>query len=105
PDLRAEVQVGLSDTINGTRRRLELIAQDECTTCAGSGLVTSEQRQGKTRVIQSAKPCPTCGGAGVIPTPRTLEVTIAAGATDGTHLRLKGQGGRAPQSEMNGDLF
>ncbi|MGO9607149.1 MAG: DnaJ C-terminal domain-containing protein [Candidatus Binataceae bacterium] len=105
PDLRAEVQVSLSDAINGTRRRLELMAQDECTTCGGSGLVTSEQRKGKTRVIQSATPCPTCGGAGVIPTPRTLEVTIPAGVTDGTHLRLKGQGGRAPQSEMNGDLF
>ena len=36
---------------------------------------------------------------------RTLEVTIPAGVTDGTQLRLKGQGGRAPRPDLNGDLF
>ena len=36
---------------------------------------------------------------------RTLEVTIPAGVTDGTQLRLKGQGGRAPRPDQNGDLF
>jgi len=63
--------------------------------------------QGAIEMSQPAPPapCPTCGGAGVIPTPRTLEVTIPAGANDGTHLRLKGQGGRAPHPDLNGDLF
>jgi DnaJ-class molecular chaperone len=105
PDLRAEVQVNLYDAIKGARRRLEMVAQDECSTCGGSGIVTSEQRQGKNRIIQAAHACETCGGAGVIPTPRALEVTIPAGVTDGTQLRLKGQGGRGTRPDLNGDLF
>ena len=36
---------------------------------------------------------------------RTREVTIPSGVTDGTQLRLKGQGGRAPRPDQNGDLF
>ena len=105
PDLRAEVQVNLYDAIKGARRRLEMVAQDECATCGGSGIVTNEQRRGKNRIIQAARACPTCGGAGVIPTPRALEVTIPAGVSDGTQLRLKGQGGRGTRPDLNGDLF
>jgi DnaJ-class molecular chaperone len=105
PDLRAEVQVNLYDVIKGAKRRLEMVAQDECATCGGSGITTTEERKGKNRIIQSAHACPTCGGSGVIPTPRTLEITIPAGVTDGTQLRLKGQGGRGTRPELNGDLF
>jgi molecular chaperone DnaJ len=105
PDLRAEVKISLADAIKGARPRLDLIAEDECATCGGSGMVAREERQGKTRVIRSAEPCPTCGGNGVVRNRRTLEVAIPAGSADGTQLRLKGQGGRAPRPEENGDLF
>ncbi|HUY26480.1 MAG TPA: J domain-containing protein, partial [Candidatus Binataceae bacterium] len=105
PDLRADVQIELADAIHGARQRLELVAQDECTACGGTGMVAGEERQGKTRVIRSAAPCPVCAGTGVISQPRTLEITIPPGVTDGTNLRLKGQGGRGPRPEFNGDLF
>ncbi|MGH7779948.1 MAG: DnaJ C-terminal domain-containing protein [Candidatus Binataceae bacterium] len=105
PDLRADVHIRLADAINGAKERLELVAQDECATCGGSGMVASEQRQGKARVIRSAAPCPVCHGTGVIAQPRTLEITIPPGVADGTNLRLKGQGGRGPRPEFNGDLF
>jgi len=105
PDLRAEVQVTLYDAIKGAKRRLEMVAQDECDTCGGSGITTTEERKGKNRIIQAAHACPTCGGSGVIPTPRALEITIPAGVTDGTQLRLKGQGGRGTRPDLNGDLF
>jgi DnaJ-class molecular chaperone len=105
PDLRAEVGVTLADAVKGAKRRLDLVAEDECATCGGSGMIAREEKQGKARVIRSAEPCPTCGGRGVIPARRTLEVTIPAGVADGTQLRLKGQGGRAPRPDQNGDLF
>jgi DnaJ-class molecular chaperone len=105
PDLRAEVGITLLDAVKGAKRRLDLVAEDECATCGGSGMVTREEKQGKSRVIRSAEPCPTCGGRGVIAARRTLEVTIPPGVTDGTQLRLKGQGGRAPRPDQNGDLF
>jgi len=105
PDLRAEVEITLAYAVKGARRRLDLVAEDECATCGGSGMISREEKQGKARVIRSAEPCPTCGGTGVVQARRTLEVTIPAGVTDGTQLRLKGQGGRAPRPEQNGDLF
>jgi DnaJ-class molecular chaperone len=105
PDLRAEVQIPLVDAMKGAKRRLELVAQDECATCHGSGMIAREEKQGKTRVIRSTEACPTCGGDGVVQARRTLEVTIPAGSTDGMQLRLKGQGGRAPRPDQNGDLI
>jgi curved DNA-binding protein len=36
---------------------------------------------------------------------RQLEVTIPPGMTEGSRMRLKGQGGRGPRPELNGDLF
>lgn len=105
PDLRAEVGITLLDAVKGARRRLDLVADDECATCGGSGMIAREEKQGKARVIRSAQACPTCAGSGVVSARRTLEVTIPAGVTDGTQLRLKGQGGRAPRPDQNGDLF
>src|SRR5271168_5274762 len=105
PDLRAEAGITLLDAIKGAKRRLDLVAEDECATCGGSGVIAREEKQGKARVIRAAEQCPTCGGAGVVAARRTLEVTIPAGVSDGTQLRLKGQGGRAPRPDQNGDLF
>jgi len=105
PDLHAEVRIPLIDAFKGATRRLDLVAEDECATCGGSGMIAREERQGKARVIRSAERCPTCRGAGVVQARRALEVTIPAGVADGTQLRLKGQGGRAPRPDQNGDLF
>jgi DnaJ-class molecular chaperone len=105
PDLNAEVEISLDDAVHGAKRRLELTAQDDCPQCGGSGMVTREQKQGKTRVIHSAEPCPTCGGSGLVASRRALEVTIPPGMTDGAKLRLKGQGGKGPRPDMNGDLI
>ncbi len=105
PDLEAEVQITLMEAARGAKRRMELTAQDDCPVCKGSGMVMQEERVGKARVVSSAQPCTRCHGAGVIPNRRTLEVTIPAGITDATRMRLAGQGGRGPRPELNGDLF
>ena len=68
-------------------------------------MVASEQKQGKVRLIRSAQACPNCGGSGVIPGHRTLEVSIPPGVAEGTRIRLKGQGGKGPRADLNGDLF
>jgi molecular chaperone DnaJ len=105
PDLEAEVEITLREAIRGTRRRISLAATDECGTCGGRGVVAREERRGNTRVIKSAQPCARCGGSGVLTARRSLEVTIPAGAFDGMRMRLKGQGGRAPRPQDNGDLY
>src|ERR1700730_5747470 len=105
PDLNAEVRITLEEAMTGSKRRLEFTAEDECPVCGGTGMVAAEQKQGKVRLIRSAQPCPNCGCSGVIPNHRTLEVSIPPGVTEGTRIRLKGQGGKGPRPELNGDLF
>jgi DnaJ-class molecular chaperone len=105
PDLEAEVQITLTEAAHGAPRRLELTAQDDCPVCKGAGMVMQEEKMGQARVVRSAQPCSRCHGTGVIANRRTLEVTIPAGTTDGTRMRLAGQGGHGPRAELNGDLF
>jgi DnaJ-class molecular chaperone len=105
PDLSTDVTITLREAAAGTKRRLSLEAEDECDVCGGTGMLAQEQKRGKTRIIRSAEPCAKCHGRGVIAAHRTLEVTIPPGMTEGSRIRLKGQGGRGARPELNGDLF
>ena len=104
-DIDAEVAVPLRDAMRGAKMRIALNAEDGCTQCGGTGVVAREERRGKMRVIRSAEPCPLCRGRGTLPAHRSLEVTIPPGVVDGTRMRLKGQGGKGPRADLNGDLF
>ncbi len=104
-DIDAEVEVPLRDAVRGAQMRIALNAEDGCTNCGGTGVVAREERRGKMRVVRAAEPCPVCHGRGTIPAHRSLEVTIPPGVVDGTRMRLKGQGGKGPRPEFNGDFF
>jgi DnaJ-class molecular chaperone len=104
-DLESEVKISVRDAVHGARRRLELSSEDQCDVCGGSGLTARQETRGRTRIIRSAEPCAKCGGRGVIRAHRTLEVSIPAGVSEGSRIRLKGQGGRSARSDQNGDLF
>jgi DnaJ-class molecular chaperone len=105
PDLETEVRISPREAMRGTTRRLEATVEDECLNCGGTGMLARDEKRGKTRIIRSAEPCPKCGGSGVIPARRSLEITIPPGMTEGSRMRLKGQGGRGPRPDLNGDLF
>jgi DnaJ-class molecular chaperone len=104
-DLESEVKISVRDAVNGTRRRLELTSEDQCEVCGGSGMTARQETRGRTRIIRSAEPCPKCGGRGSVRVRRTLEVTIPPGMSEGSRIRLKGQGGRGSRPDQNGDLF
>jgi molecular chaperone DnaJ len=105
PDLEAEIQITLEEAVQGSKRRLEVTAHDECPACQGTGMVMDERRSGQARVVRAMRSCSNCHGAGVIANRRTLEVTIPPGTTDGTRMRLAGQGGRGVRPNLNGDLY
>jgi DnaJ-class molecular chaperone len=104
-DLESEVRISVRDAVHGTGRRLELLSEDQCDACGGSGLTARQETRGRTRIIRSAEPCAKCGGRGVIQARHTLEVTIPPGMGEGSRIRLKGQGGRGARPDQNGDLF
>ena len=67
-------------------------------------ITLEEAARGGERTIQMEVPetCPTCGGAGVRATRRQIQVKIPAGVTEGSRIRVKGEGRRGAEA---GDLY
>ncbi|GBD11834.1 Chaperone protein DnaJ [bacterium HR23] len=70
-----EVEVSLEEAFSGTRRVLEVAADQPCPSCQGRG------RRGRM-------PCPTCGGRGTLSRPMRIEVTIPPGVDTGSRVRV-----------------
>lgn len=85
------VEVTLEEAYHGTKRVLQLQAEETCSACGGSG------RVGRGR-------CSSCGGSGVLLKPKRLEVKIPPGVGDGSKVRIAGQGGQG-YGGTKGDLF
>jgi len=85
------VDVTLEEAYQGTKRVIQLQAEESCTTCGGSG------RVGRAR-------CSTCGGSGRLLKPKRLEVKIPAGVGDGSKVRIAGQGSQG-YGGSKGDLY
>src|SRR4030066_2103164 len=85
------VDVTLEEAYQGTKRVIQLQAEEPCTTCGGTG------RVGRAR-------CSTCGGSGRLLKPRRLEVKIPAGVGDGSKVRIAGQGSQG-YGGSKGDLY
>lgn len=91
-DIDAEVEVSFDEAFRGTTRRFDIQAEEVCPTCGGSGLVRNSI-------------CPTCDGSGYIPRIKTIEVKIPPGVTNGSRIRVAGQGGAGDAGGPNGDVY
>jgi DnaJ-class molecular chaperone len=91
-DIDAEVEVTFDEAFRGTTRRFDVQAEEVCPTCGGTGLVRNSI-------------CPTCDGAGYIPRIKTIEVKIPPGVTNGSRIRVAGQGGAGQAGGPNGDVY
>jgi len=85
------VDVTLEEAYQGTKRVMQIQGEELCPTCGGTG------RVGRTR-------CSMCGGSGRLLKPRRLEVKIPAGVSDGSRVRIAGQGSQDPGGGR-GDLY
>ena len=90
-DIDYPVEVTLEEAYHGTKRLLELRAEEPCSTCAGSGRVGN-------------KPCAACGGSGGVVRPKRLEVKVPPGVKDGSRVRIAGEGGKG-YGGAKGDLY
>ena len=91
-DQEYEIAITLEEANGGATRGLELQTPTLCATCGGNGVV--EHRR-----------CPTCGGNGTVVQSRRIEARIPAGVTDGSRIRLAGQGGPGYLGGPSGDLY
>lgn len=131
-DKETAIQVTLREVAEGGRRVLRVPRTVTCGTCSGSGAApgttpepcpqckgTGRLTRGGTAQFVLSQPCPRCRGTGsVVRTPcpachgtgqvedtRTVTVTIPKGVTDGTRLRLAGQGDAGDYGAPDGDLY
>jgi molecular chaperone DnaJ len=130
-DLYAEVEIPFDLAVSGGKTAVELRKEEVCPVCqgtgakpgtsmstcpqcGGSGMVSFSQGGfavsrpcprclGRGKIITA--PCPRCGGRGQISTLRKLVITIPAGISDGTQLRLRGQGQPGTSGGPAGDLM
>lgn len=134
-DLRYDLEITLEDAAFGATRTIVVPRLEQCPKCDGTGAESSsdiatcdrcngqgvvhrEQRtpfgifattttcskcRGQGRYIKNE--CTICDGTGVVRKSRKLEVNIPAGAEEGTHLRLKGEGEAGEKGGSYGDLF
>jgi len=90
----------------------------ECPVCNGSGQVKQTSRtpfghftqitvcpecNGRGEIIEN--PCKRCRGTGVVERQRKIKVKIPKGVTDGTRLRLAGEGEAGEMGAPPGDMY
>ncbi|HSW35672.1 MAG TPA: DnaJ C-terminal domain-containing protein [Candidatus Limnocylindrales bacterium] len=91
-NLESEIELTIEEAYLGTTKSIRVSGGSVCPQCGGSGT--------KNRGF-----CPQCGGTGSIPDEKTLEVKIPAGVSEGSRIRLKGQGENGLGGAPKGDLF
>jgi len=101
-DIEHPIEITLEEAARGGERTIQTEVPEPCPTCGGSGF-TAERRQSRGRTVMQTVVCPTCQGQGVRATRRQISVSIPAGVTEGSRIRVKGEGQRG--AGEHGDLY
>ena len=133
-DLLMRMQIPLEDAVAGTDRDIEVMHNEQCPGCSGSGSATKktntcprcggsgQMRQASQSVFGQfvrmstcnacggrgkipEKQCPECHGSGHKRVKRKVNVHIPAGIDSGMRLRMEGYGEAGDYGAPNGDLF
>ncbi|HIT74490.1 MAG TPA: molecular chaperone DnaJ [Candidatus Avipropionibacterium avicola] len=131
-DIEGEVTISFSDAADGVTVPLQLVSDDACDTChgtgaepgttptvcpncEGSGMQTSTSGgvfavtepchtcRGRGMIVEH--PCRTCEGTGRGRSTKQINVRIPAGVSDGARIRLRGRGGAGEFGGPAGDLY
>jgi molecular chaperone DnaJ len=130
-DIRCDVTLDLEEAATGCEQTLEVVRNEVCDSCEGSGGAPGAEREvcvrcdGRGQVIKSAgilrvkttcpacqgqgnvisAACEECRGQGVMPQTNEITISIPAGVDDGTRVRMTGQGEASPDGGPNGDCY
>jgi molecular chaperone DnaJ len=133
PEKGSDLEYGLNidfwQAIKGTQVRLNIVRQETCTVCGGTGARTGanticpecngsgtvNQVAGAMRFSLSCPKCEgtgrlrnrcsNCAGDGRISTTETVDVRIPPGAQQGSRLRVAGKGNAGTMGAPSGDLY
>lgn len=131
-DVLYRMTIDFEDAVFGTKKDLKLDVMDECqecngqggfnsktcSTCRGSGTVTSEQRTMFGSFLTKTtcpdcrgvgttfeKKCTNCHGSGTVKKNKTITITIPAGIDTDNRLRVTGKGEAGANGGKPGDLY
>jgi molecular chaperone DnaJ len=134
-DLQAQVELTLKEVAGGAERTLEIVRNDFCDDCGGSGAAAGSKKQtcptcgGYGQVEQTGglgaifgrvitacpscrgrgsvvvTPCKNCSGSGRRPKQRVVTVNIPAGIHEGQSIRIRGEGEPGEDGTSRGDLY
>ena len=134
-DILMRLRIDFMDAVNGKDEEISFDFDDDCphchgsgaetlsdiktcTTCAGKGTVTRQQRSlfgvvnsevtcpdcgGRGKII--SKKCSVCGGSGHKRVKKTQKIHIPVGINNGQQIRLQGMGGAGTNGGPHGDLY
>ncbi len=134
-DLRYDLEIELEDAAFGATKTISIPRLEKCHECSGTGarnqsdiircdecngrgVYTKTQRtpfglfsttttcrkcRGEGKYIRNN--CSVCDGRGVVKKTRKIDVKIPVGATDGTNLRIQGEGEAGEKEMLSGDLY
>ena len=130
-DLYHEIELSLKEVLTGIEKEISFKGNITCSTCNGTGAKPGTHRkkcpycngtgkivtqkgffsfastchhcEGQGTILEN--PCASCYGKGFVRKKRTLSVKIPPGVTNGTKLRLQGEGEPGPQGAMSGDFY
>ena len=128
-DLEYGMNIDFWESIRGTQVRLNIVRQETCETCGGSGAsggtsTVCPECDGTGNVTQMAgamkfsltcprcdgkgrlrNVCPTCHGDGRLSKTETVDVRIPPGAQSGSRLRVAAKGNAGRNGGTAGDLY
>ena len=91
-DITADISITIVEAHNGTVRKVNILHTETCPKCKGKRYLNSVQ-------------CPTCKGNGEISNHKKLSVKIPANVTEGSKIRITGEGNQGQNGGASGDLF
>jgi molecular chaperone DnaJ len=128
-DIEQVVRISFEEAFQGAPRRFQIMRQDACPICRGSGLLalapiacprcqgTGQLRVRRGRMIFTrrcadcdasgqirARPCARCSGEGRLAMSESIDVGIPPGAGEGQSVRLPGGGHAGRRGGPAGDL-
>ena len=134
-DLQVSIKLTFKEAAFGTKKKVKIKKNVECTTCHGSGAAEGTSKttcpqcngQGKVQTQQKTpfgtfanvstcprcqgtgevieKPCTKCGGTGQIKKEVTISVDIPAGVDNDSIIPLRGQGEPGVNGGPAGDIY
>ena len=91
-DINTDVEITITEAINGTQKVINMLQTQVCPKCHGRRFVNGSI-------------CPHCKGKGDISDYRRFSVKIPAGIKNNSKIRLAGEGEKGLNGGANGDLY